>query len=153
MEYPKAHNFNVKEWVDSQGKKRPEVKLSDFKNRFKVIFCFQSACPGCHIKGFPDLKKIIDANIENIVFLSIQTVFEDFDKNTYEQMLETQKKYDLKIPFGHDAGKDGKSTSLLMKEYKTGGTPWFIFIDQNDHIVFSDFHLDPDAAISYLNDI
>ncbi len=49
-----------------------------------------------------------------------------------------------------DAGDDGKSQSNFMKNYKTGGTPWFIFIDKQDHVVFSDFHLNPETAINFL---
>ncbi len=70
--------------------------------------------------------------------------------NTYEKMIETQKQYNLKIPFGHDAGDDDKSTSNIMKNYRTGGTPWFIFIDNHDTIVFADFHLNENAAIKFL---
>ena len=65
----------------------------------------------------------------------------------------TQKQYQLKIPFGHDAGADGKSISNVMKNYQTGGTPWFIFIDKLNNVIFSDFHLNPDAAIDYLKSI
>ena len=84
---------------------------------------------------------------------AIQTVFEGFDSNTFEMLKETQDKYDLAIPFGHDAGSDGKSTSTTMTNYRTGGTPWFIFIDQRDNVVFSDFHLNPNAAIEFLKTI
>ena len=38
----------------------------------------------------------------------------------------------------------------MMTNYKTGGTPWFIFIDKHDAIVFADFHLNADAAIAFL---
>lgn len=65
-------------------------------------------------------------------------------------MVETQKQYGLKIPFGHDAGKDGKSRSTMMTAYKTGGTPWFILIDRHDAIVFADYRLNADAAIEFL---
>ena len=68
-------------------------------------------------------------------------------------MLEIQKKYELKIPFGHDAGNDDKSTSNIMKNYHTGGTPWFILIDQSDNVVFADFDLIEDAAIEFLKTI
>lgn len=37
-----------------------------------------------------------------------------------------------------------------MTKYQTGGTPWFIFIDQNNRIVYADFHLDVDKAVDYL---
>lgn len=148
----KAPEFHVNKWIDSDGKKTNSIKLSDFKGKFKVVYCFQCWCPGCHSKGLPDLKKMVNALSENknIQFLAVQTVFEGHHENTYEKMVETQKKYDLKIPFGHDAGDDGKSHSNIMKNYKTGGTPWFLFIDKHDNVVFSDFHLNPDAAILFL---
>ncbi len=147
-----APEFHVNDWIDASGKKTEAIKLSDFKGKFKIVYCFQSWCPGCHSKGLPDLKKMVDAlkSYSNITFLAIQTVFEGHDANTYQKMVETQKKYDLKIPFGHDAGDDGKSRSNIMTNYRTGGTPWFIFIDKHDHVVFSDFHLNPDAAINFL---
>jgi hypothetical protein len=95
---------------------------------------------------------MVEALKENnkIVFLAVQTVFEGHDSNTYEKMVETQKKYDLKIPFGHDAGNDGKSQSNMMKNYQTGDTPWFLLIDKHDNVVFSDFHLNPTVAIDFL---
>ena len=145
----KAPEFNVNNWIDANGNKTEPIKLSDFKGKFKVVYCFQHWCPGCHSKGLPDLKKMVEATTsnENVIFLAVQTVFEGHDSNTNEKMVETQKQYDLKIPFGHDAGDDGKSISNIMKNYQTGGTPWFLFIDKHDNVVFSDFHLNPDAAI------
>ncbi|CAM1343866.1 peroxiredoxin family protein [Tenacibaculum amylolyticum] len=151
----KAPEFHVKNWVDANGNKTDEIKLADFEGKFKVIYCFQSWCPGCHSAGLPNLKKMVDALQDNdkVVFLAVQTVFEGFEANTYEKMLETQKKYDLKIPFGHDAGDDDKSRSNIMQNYRTGGTPWFIFIDQHDNVIFADFHLNVDAAIKVLKSI
>ncbi|AUC81721.1 peroxiredoxin [Lacinutrix sp. Bg11-31] len=148
----RAQEFNVQHWIDANGNKTEQIKLSDFKGQFKILYCFQSWCPGCHSKGLPDLKKMVDAmqDKKNIQFLAIQTVFEGHESNTYEKMVETQKKYDLKIPFGHDAGNDGKSRSNIMTNYKTGGIPWFIIVDKHDNVVFSDFHLNPDAAIQFL---
>ncbi len=147
-----APEFQVNQWIDAKAEHISSIKLSDFKGLFKVVYCFQSWCPGCHSKGLPDLKKMVDAlkNNNNIVFLAVQTVFEGFESNTYEEMVETQKKYELKIPFGHDAGDDRKSRSNIMTNYQTGGTPWFLFIDKHDKVVFSDFHLNPDAAIEFL---
>jgi thiol-disulfide isomerase/thioredoxin len=151
----KAPKFEVKQWVDANGRKKPVVALSDFNGKFKVLFCFQSWCPGCHSRGLPALQKMVEALKENdkVAFLAIQTVFEGYSANTYEKMVETQKQYDLKIPFGHDAGNDDKSISNIMKNYRTGGTPWFIFIDMNDNIVFADFHLNENAAIAFLKSV
>lgn len=147
-----APEFNVKHWVDSNGNKTDQVKLSDFDGKFKVLYCFQSWCPGCHSRGLPALQKMVNALEDNnsVVFLAVQTVFEGFDANTIDKMLETQKQYELKIPFGHDAGDDDQSTSNIMTNYQTGGTPWFIFIDKHNNVVFADFHLNPDAAVNFL---
>lgn len=148
----KAPEFEVKHWIDSNGNKTTPIKLSDFHGKFKVVYCFQNWCPGCHSKGLPDLKQMVEGlkDNTNIVFLAIQTVFEGHHENTFEKIIETQDKYELEIPFGHDAGNDGKSTSNIMRNYQTGGTPWFLLIDKHDNVVFSDFHLNPDAAIGFL---
>ena len=148
----KAPEFEVNNWIDAYGSKTEPIKLSDFKGKFKIIYCLQSWCPGCHSKGLPDLKKMVEAlkSNESVAFLAVQTVFEGHDSNTFEKMVETQKQYNLMIPFGHDAGDDGKSISNIMKNYQTGGTPWFLFIDKHDNVVFSDFHLNQVAAIELL---
>lgn len=150
-----ASEFNVKDWIDANGNKTAPIKLSDFNGKFKVLYCFQSWCPGCHSKGLPDLKKMVTAlaGSNTIAFLAIQTVFEGHAENTYKKMVATQKQYDLKIPFGHDAGNDGKSRSNIMTNYQTGGTPWFILIDKHNNVVFSDFHLNVDAAIKFLKEL
>ena len=151
----KAPEFNVKDWIDANGNKTDQIKLTDLDGQFKVVYCFQSWCPGCHSVGLPNLQKMVNAlkGNDKVAFLAVQTVFEGYHENTYENMVETQKKYDLKIPFGHDAGDDGKSRSNIMTNYKTGGTPWFILIDQNNNVVFADFHLNVDASIDVLKSV
>ena len=150
-----APEFNVKDWVDTNGNKTDQVKLSDFSGKFKVVYCFQSWCPGWHSVGLPNLQKMVEAltGYNNVAFVAIQTVFEGYHENTFAKMLETQKQYGLKIPFGHDAGDDGKSRSNFMQNYQTGGTPWFVFINQDDKIVFADFHINVEAAIKVLKGI
>ncbi len=151
----RAPEFNIDQWIDKNGIKTKPIKLSDFKGRFKVLLCFQSWCPGCHSKGLPHLKKMVEAldGSEKITFLAVQTVFEGYHTNTYQKIIDIQKHYNLKIPFGHDAAKNGQSKSQFMTNYKTGGTPWFIFIDRHDNIVFSEFYLKPDVAIEFLKSL
>lgn len=148
----KAPEWRVSRWIDSDGNATEPISLSDYPGKFKVVFCFQSWCPGCHSKGFPDLQMMVEAldGNDQVIFLAVQTVFEGYHANTYEKMVEAQKKYNLRIPFGHDAGNEGNSVSNIMIDYATGGTPWFILIDQNDAVVFADFHLDVEKAIDFL---
>ncbi len=148
-----APAFLVDQWVDTDGNKTEPIELSDFDGKFKVIYCFQSWCSGCHSRGLPALQKITEALGENdsVIFLAVQTVFEGYDSNTYEKMVETQKQYDLKIPFGHDPGDTSShNRSKMMYHYRTGGTPWFILIDQKNKVVFNDFHLNVENAIAFL---
>lgn len=151
-----APEWNVPTWIDANGNTTEEVKLSDYKGKFKVVYCFQSWCPGCHSIGLPSLQKMISALKDNdkVAFVAIQTVFEGKNANTFEKLKETQKKYDLKIPFGQDNGnKNTGGISSVMRNYKTGGTPWFIFIDENDNVIFNDYHLNTDGAIKFLSQI
>lgn len=150
-----APEFGVKDWIDGNGNKTDQIKLADFDGKFKVVYCFQSWCPGCHSQGLPALKKMVEALEDNdkVTFLAVQTVFEGQHANTYEKMVETQKQYKLKIPFGHDAGDDGKSRSNIMTNYQTGGTPWFILIDKHNNVVFADFHINAEGAIQFLKEI
>lgn len=150
----KAPELRVSQWIDINGNElKSPISLADHEGKFKIIYAFQHWCPGCHKVGFPSLKKMVDALSENddIIFLAIQTVFEGASKNTFEKIIETQKEYNLKIPFGHDDGsQNGESRSSTMTDYQTGGTPWFILIDENNKIVFADFHINTEAAIKFL---
>lgn len=149
----KAPELGVSQWIDADGKPTGPIRLSDYSDKFKVVYCFQSWCPGCHSGGFPALKEMVNALSESdkVVFLAIQTVFEGHNENTYDKLVSTQKQYSLKIPFGHDAGsEDTNHISKVMMSYGTGGTPWFILIDQWDTVVFADFNLDVENAINYL---
>ena len=151
MEY-KAKDFGVHFWIDSEGQEIEEIRLENLENKIKILFCFQDWCPGCHALGFPSLKKIVDGlkSYDDIVFLAIQTVFEGFDVNTSDKLRLNQLKYDLKIPFGHDAGLDNNSQSIFMERYKTGGTPWFIIIDKKNTILFADFNINSEALITFI---
>lgn len=152
----KAPQWNIPKWVDGEGKEIPPVKLSDYDGKFKVIYCFQSWCPGCNSVGLPSLQQMVKAleGNDKVVFLAVQTVFEGEHANTYEKMLEVQKKYNLHIPFGQDNGDSTtRNISSIMYNYRTGGTPWFIFIDEENNMVFNDFHLNTEKAIEVLKNI
>ena len=148
----KAPELRVDQWIDANGKKTDPIRLADYKGKFKIIYCFQHWCPGCHSVGLPSLKRLVDEFNENdkFAFFAVQTVFEGQESNTYERIAETQEKYDLKIPFGHDPGND---RSTIMEDYNTRGTPWFIFIDESDHVIFADYHINTDRAIEFLKKI
>ena len=148
--------LNVPIWIDEEGNDREPIALSDYEGKFKVIYCFQAWCPGCHSRGLPSLQKMTAAlkDSDKVAFFAIQTVFEGRGANTLDRMKEIQKEYDLKIPFGHDTGEETKrKRSIVMQNYRTGGTPWFIFINEEGTVVFNDYHLDTEKAIEYLKSL
>jgi len=152
----KAPDLMVDQWVGTDDKPISPISLNDYNDTLKVIYCFQSWCPGCHSRGFPSLQQLTEelAGNEKVVFLAIQTVFEGHEENTYDKMLAAKKEYGLHIPFGHDPGSESSNNrSKTMYHYRTGGTPWFIFIDQQNNVVFNDYHLNVENAIKYLKTI
>ena len=143
------------QWIDGKGDAADPIKLKEFKDNYKVIYGFQAWCPGCHSRGLPSLKKMTEElkDNENVSFMAIQTVFEGAHANTFERMQEIQKEYGLAIPFGHDTGDaTTKQRSGTMMDYRTGGTPWFIILDENNKVVFNDYHLEVDKAIAILKE-
>ena len=147
-----APSWDIAQWIGPDGQKIKSIELSKLGHGYKVIYCFQSWCPGCHSHGFPSLKKMVDGlEGEPVAFVVIQTVFEGHEQNGFEKVLETQKRYGLRIPFGHDSRKD--ESPDIMKKYRTGGTPWFIIIDPQNKVVYNGFHISADNAIATLKEL
>jgi peroxiredoxin len=78
----KAPNLKVSEWV--QGK---PTNIDKEINNVILIEVFQVNCPGCFIYGIPDAIEIYrNYNKRNVTVLGIATAFEDFDKNTLDNL-------------------------------------------------------------------
>lgn len=143
-----APELRVPHWIDGEGNRSDPIKLADLGAGFKVIYCFQHWCPGCHSRGFPTLKRLVDAlSDKGFGFAVVQTVFEGAEQNTAERLRETQLRYGLTLPFGHDLPPPGGAYPTIMEDYRTGGTPWFIVIDPKGEVIFNDFSLDADRLI------
>ena len=147
-----APELKIEKWFNLKPQQKVP-RLKAYSGKVVYLFCYQNWCPGCHKYGFPTLKKLTEQFKENndIVFLAVQTVFEGFKANGVETIERTRRQYVLDIPFGHDDG-DGRG-SVLMKDYRSGGTPWHIIIDKQGKIVFCGFHVDPDKALELLKKI
>ena len=147
-----APELNVPLWVDGAGNKAEPIKLEDYKGKFKVIYCFQAWCPGCHSRGLPSLQKMVEALKDNdkVAFFAIQTVFEGSDTNTASKLREEQLRYGLQLPFGHDTPPEGERYPTIMEDYRTAGTPWFIVINPDGEVIYNDFRLDADRFIAAL---
>lgn len=146
-----AMELRVADWIDEHGKKRSPLKIDDLGEGYKIFFCFQDWCPGCHSHGFPTLKVLYDELFpQDVSFAAIQTVFEGADINTFEKTRLNQERYKLPIPFGHDVSENKTDYPSFMTDYQTGGTPWFVLIDPKNRVVFSDFQVDAQRLIAVL---
>jgi thiol-disulfide isomerase/thioredoxin len=144
-----APSLGVERWLNlPPGKTR--VDVGDYKGKVIYLYCFQSWCPGCHSHGFPTLRRLIDRyrDDEDVVFLAVQTAFEGFSSNSPEAAARTARRYELKIPVGHDGAHGQRST--LMRRYRTGGTPWTIIIDRAGTVRFDGFRIDAERAATLI---
>ena len=145
-----APELEIDYWIDSLGEPT-SFRLADHQGKWVFLKCFQSWCPGCHSHGFPALKRISDAFVDNpdIAFAGIQTVFEGFYTNTVDKVRDIQLQYDLLMPMGHDPGEN-EGHPRTMRDYRTGGTPWMVLIAPDGRVVFNGFGIDVDRAIAFL---
>ena len=145
IEGQKAPSWGVEQWINlPPGTKT--IDVGDFQGKVVYLYGFQSWCPGCRRYGFPTLNQLLGEydDTEDIAFVAVQTVFEGFSTNTALRAWETARQFNLDIPVGHD-GKAGVG-SVLMRRYRTGGTPWVVIIDKKGTVRFNDFHITPANA-------
>ena len=140
-----APKWETSKWIGLPTGKT-SFDISDVKGKVTYLYFFQSWCPGCHQRGFPTLKALEEKfrDKKDVQFVAIQTTFEGHRTNTPDKLEVMSKRYNLKIPFGQSKGNSG--TPKIMREYRTGGTPWVIVIDKQGKVVYNDFHIDRDAA-------
>ncbi len=145
IEGQKAPSWGVGQWINLPPG-TSTIDVGDFQGKVVYLYGFQSWCPGCRRYGFPTLNTLLGEydDAEDVAFVAVQTVFEGFSTNTARRAWETARQFDLDIPVGHD-GKAGVG-SVLMRRYRTGGTPWVVIIDKKGTVRFNDFHITPANA-------
>ncbi|TXH33878.1 MAG: redoxin domain-containing protein [Rhodospirillaceae bacterium] len=140
-------------WIDENGDERSPLTLAELGQGFKILYFFQDWCEGCHTHGFPTFVTLAEELRDKGVGLAaIQTVFEGREVNTFDRLRKNQRRYRLSIPFGHAVAD---STSIdaapaIMKEYRSGGTPWFVVIAPNDRVMYNGFQLDTEGLVEAL---
>ena len=77
-----APELNVSEWVQGG-----PINLKDYQGKVIVVEVFQVNCPGCFIYGIPEAIDTFQKYKNNdVIVLGLATAFEDFDKNTLENL-------------------------------------------------------------------
>lgn len=77
-----APELKVSEWVQGG-----PINLKDYRGKVVVVEVFQVNCPGCFIYGIPEAIDTFQKYKNNdVVVLGLATAFEDFEKNTLENL-------------------------------------------------------------------
>ena len=78
----KAPNFGVSEWVQGA-----PTNFDQEKDHIVLLEVFQVNCPGCFMNAIPEAIKIYNKyKDEGVRVLGLATAFEDFDKNTLNNL-------------------------------------------------------------------
>ncbi len=78
----KSPNFGVSEWIQGA-----PTNFDQEKDHVVLVEVFQVNCPGCFMNAIPEAISIYNKyKDEGVRVLGIATAFEDFDKNTLENL-------------------------------------------------------------------
>ena len=100
----KAPNLRVSEWVQGM-----DTNLDKQNDNIVVVEVFQVNCPGCFMYGIPESIEIHNKyKSEGVSVLGMATAFEDFDKNTLENL-------QLLLETGETIGETKKMLSQYEK--------------------------------------
>lgn len=78
----KAPNLNLSKWVQGL-----PTNLDKQKDNVVLVEVFQVNCPGCFLYGMPQAIDIYQKyRKDGLTVLGVATAFEDFDKNTLENL-------------------------------------------------------------------
>ena len=78
----KAPNLKISKWVQGI-----PTNIDKEKDRIVLVEVFQVNCPGCFLYGIPEAINLYKKyQSEGVTVLGIATAFEDFDKNTLENL-------------------------------------------------------------------
>lgn len=129
----KAPELVVSEWVNGN-----PGSLKNMRDKVVVIDFFQMWCPGCSSFSIPLMFHLEDKYKErdDIVFLSIHTVFEGHAYQTPDDLKEFVLGKGIKHPVGIDDYQEDNTTPITMRRYQTGGTPCITIIDKSGYLRF-----------------
>ena len=78
----KAPNLKVSQWVQGL-----PTNVDKEKDHIVLVEVFQVNCPGCFLYGIPEAINIYNKyHSEGVTVLGVATAFEDYDKNTKENL-------------------------------------------------------------------
>lgn len=89
--HKKAPNLEIYEWVQGE-----PTNIDKEYGNVVIVEVFQVNCPGCFLYGIPEVLRVYNSYDRNqIKVLGVATAFEDYDKNTLENLRRLLTKGEL----------------------------------------------------------
>jgi len=111
----KSPNLGVSEWIQGA-----PTNLDQEKDKIVLVEVFQVNCPGCFMNAIPEAIEIYNKyKDEGVRVLGIATAFEDYDKNTVENLKMLSET-------GEVIGETKKALSMYGKLQEDGKLPFKI---------------------------
>ena len=113
----------------------------DFVGAPLVILFFSLGCPGCLGRAVPYANRLVYEHGDQLKVLGIHTNFEGVDYEL-DKFTQAQSELNIRFPIYKDANFN---TTYL--DYGAGGTPHWIIVNAEGHVVYSIFGSDPNNAL------
>lgn len=111
----KAPNLGVSKWVQGM-----PTNFDQEKDHIVLVEVFQVNCPGCFLYGLPEVISIYQKyRSDGVTVLGLATAFEDFDKNTVENL-------ELLVKTGEVIGETKKALSQYGRTVDGNKIPYKI---------------------------
>lgn len=137
LEPIEAPQWKVSEWINGN-----PGRLADLRGKLVLINFFQMWCPGSNEFSLPLFEDWAEkyGDRDDVVVVSIHTVFEEHDAQTPEKLRQFIKEMGITHPVGIDAYERKDSVvPITMDRYQTGGTPHIAIVDKEGQLRFSHF--------------
>ena len=136
----KVPNFGVSEWVQGA-----PTNFDKEKDHIILVEVFQVNCPGCFLHGIPEAINIYNKyKDEGVRVLGIATAFEDFDKNTLDNLK-------MLVETGEVIGETQKALSMYGQLQEGNKMPYKIpFPPAMDKLTKTNGEISQDKILQFI---
>ena len=144
-----APEWQVSQWINGD-----PGRMSSLRGKVVLIEFFQLWCPGCNSFSIPLFQRWNEryAGRDDVVLVSIHTVFEGHELQTPERLREFVREKGIEHSVGIDAyDEEDELVPVTMRRFATRGTPHVVIVDKQGDVRFSNFgSFDPDTVEFYI---
>ena len=117
-------------WLNAESK----ITLKQQRGKVTVVVIFQMLCQGSLKHGLPQAMRLRAAfDAKEVAVLGLHMAFENFDKQTIEDVEKFLELSHIDIPVAYDK-PNGQGLPETMKAYQLQGTPAILMFDRQGRV-------------------